>query len=97
MMNNAVVVPAVSWLRRPWRPFHRRQVTPTSSHQTTLARLGMLDDFGAVDDGVKWLGSGGPDQVRWPAVAREVLPAERTLVQHRDRVVDGAMASVENR
>ena len=52
-----------------------------------LAGIGMLDHRDAVGCGVEGLVAGGADQPRRAGVAGQVLPAERDLVQHRDRVV----------
>ena len=87
-MNSAVVVSSRSWVRRAWRQFQRRQVTPASSHHTTSPGSGC--SITAVPSAAVSKGSvaGGADQPRRTGVAGQVLPAERELVQHRDRVVE---------
>ena len=53
-----------------------------------LTRLGVLDDLDAPGGGVERLLAGGAQQPGRAAVAVEVLPAERDLVEHADGVVD---------
>ena len=87
-MNSAVVVCSLSWVRRAWRQFHRRQVTPASSHHTTSRRRGARSTATPSVGGVEGFGAGGADQLWRTAIARQILPAHGQLMQHRDRVVE---------
>ena len=86
-MNTAAVVSSRSWVRRPWRQFHRRQVTPASSHQTTSPGSGCSTTSlpsATVSNGSV---AAGADQPRWSGVAGQVLSTEREQMEDRDRVV----------
>ena len=73
-MNSAAVVFSPSWVRRAWRQFQRRQVTPASSHHTDLARFRVFDHRGAAGGRIEGLRAGSADQPGRTAVAVSVLP-----------------------
>ena len=80
-MNNADVVSALSWVRRPCRQFQRRHVTPASSLQTTSPGSGCSTTGCAVGHGVERLGAGGADESGRAHVRGQVLTAEGDLVE----------------
>ncbi len=92
MMNSALVVVSVSCVRVHWRQFHRRQVTPASSAQTTSPGSGW--SMTASPEVIVSNGSepGRADAAGRPHVPREVLAADRHLVQHADGVVEVGQA-----
>ena len=87
-MNSALVVSGASWVRRPWRQFQRRQVTPASSHHTTSPGSG-CSTTGSPSATVS---NGSVPVARTQAwrtvVGGEVLTAERDLVEDADGVVE---------
>ena len=72
----------------PWRQFQRRQVTPSSSHQTTSPASGCSTTSSPPGHGGEALVAGGPDEAHPALDVVQVLTADRDQMGHADRVVD---------
>lgn len=79
---------SVSLVRGPWRQFQRRQVTPTSSRQTTSPGSGCSTTSSPCGHGHEVLVTGGPDETHPAPDAVEVLAADGDEVRDADRVVE---------
>ena len=79
-MNSAVVVSLAQLGAARLAPVPAPAGHPGVVAPHHLARVGVLDDRGAVGGGVEGLGAGGADQLRRTGIAGQVLPAQRELV-----------------